>query len=67
MSTLADIIRTVNGNLSRQQLKVARARLRRLGLTHLNAEKGPYALDPNGSEDTSRTVAPALVTAAIAA
>lgn len=61
MSTLADIIRTVHGNLSRNQLKVQRARLRRLGLTHLTAEKGPYALDHASHATTTRTAEPVVI------
>lgn len=47
MLTLADIIRTIHGNLSRKQLKVARAKLRRMGVTNLNQARrnGPYSVD----------------------
>lgn len=34
--SLADLVRAYHGSLSRNQLKVARARLRRAGVTNLN-------------------------------
>ena len=67
MSTLADIIRTIQGNLSRNQLKVQRARLRRMGLTnHASIESGPYALDVHQDDATPRTAAPVVLVQAIA-
>lgn len=46
MSTLADIARTViASNLTRNQLKVVRARLRRANLTNLSGRaNGPYTV-----------------------
>lgn len=45
--TLADIIRTVRPGATRNTLKNARAKMRRLGLTNLNpAISGPYAVTP---------------------
>jgi hypothetical protein len=68
MTTLADLIRTINtSNLSRNQLKVARARLRRLGLTNRNpAEHGPYAIDAMQDIATERTAPPVILVQAIA-
>jgi len=44
---LADLIRAYHGNLSRNQLKIARARLRRAGVTRLHkAVRGPYTIAP---------------------
>lgn len=53
MSTLADILRTVaNRTMTRNELKVARARLRRMGVTNLtNEASGPYTV--NTSLDTA--------------
>lgn len=48
--TLADIVRAYHGSLTRNQLKVARARLRRHGVTNLN----------NARRNTRYHVAPAL-------
>lgn len=48
-TTLADIIRSYNttADMTRNQLKVARARLRRAGVTNLNKDiKGPYTVNP---------------------
>lgn len=48
-TTLADIIRSYNttADMTRNQLKVARARLRRAGVTNLNKDiKGPYTINP---------------------
>ena len=40
---LADLIRAYHGNLTRNELKIARARLRRAGVTRLHKTvKGPY-------------------------
>lgn len=52
--TLADIIRAVHGNLSRQELKVQRAKLRRRGVTNLNRARrnAPYHVDPVSVERT---------------
>lgn len=46
MSTLADILRTVAArNMTRNELKVARARLRRMGMTNLSGRaQGPYTV-----------------------
>lgn len=54
--TLADIIRTVQGNLTRQELKVQRAKLRRRGVTNLNRARrnAPYHVDPSSAERTDR-------------
>lgn len=45
--TLADILRTAAGrNMTRNELKVARAKLRRAGVTCLNKERtGAYTVD----------------------
>lgn len=47
-TTLADIIRSYNTtDMTRNQLKVARARLRRAGVTNLRKDiKGPYTVNP---------------------
>lgn len=49
MSTLADLIRTAaQSNLTRNQLKVLRAKLRRAGVTNLNKDaRGPYTINPD--------------------
>lgn len=49
MSTLADLIRTAaQKNLTRNQLKVLRAKLRRAGVTCLNKDaRGPYTINPD--------------------
>lgn len=46
-ATLADILRTLRPTLSRKQLKVARAKLRRAGVSNLNHAKrnAPYKVD----------------------
>lgn len=46
--TLATLVRAYHGNLSRNQLKVARARLRRAGVTNLNRARrnSPYHVCP---------------------
>lgn len=66
MMTLADILRTAAAsNLSRNQLKVARAKLRRMGLTNRNpAEKGPYAVDVHSDNATSRNDAGTIIASA---
>lgn len=67
MSTLADLARNlISSKLTRNQLKVVRARLRRMGLTHLNAERGPYAISHASDEMTARTVEPVAIVQAIA-
>lgn len=52
--TLADIIRAVRGNLTRQELKVQRAKLRRRGVTNLNRARrnAPYHVDPTTERRT---------------
>lgn len=46
--TLANLVRAYHGALSRNQLKVARARLRRAGVTNLNNARrnSPYHVAP---------------------
>jgi hypothetical protein len=64
---IAQIARTIHGNLTRNELKVLRARLRRAHMTNLTGEaSGPYTI--NVSADVvsdARTVDPgtALVAA----
>lgn len=46
MSTLANIIRTFNPTASKNDIKVARARLRRMGITNkTNEVHGPYTVN----------------------
>jgi hypothetical protein len=69
--SIASIARAIHGNLSRNELKVVRERLRRMGLTNLNTgthASGPYTI--NTSADVvsdARTVdAGTVLVAAIA-
>lgn len=61
--TLADILRTLAvRNLSRQELKVQRARLRRKGLTNLNHARrnAPYAVAPHLDVVSDRRAEPGV-------
>jgi hypothetical protein len=51
-TTLANLIRSIHGNLSRKELKVLRAKLRRAGVTNLNHARrnAPYAVDASTVE-----------------
>ncbi len=68
MYTLADIIRTINVTASKNDIKVARARLRRLGLTnHASRAKGPYTVAAHLDVPTdTRADAGTVIVAAIA-
>lgn len=61
--TLADLLRTIAGsNLSRQDLKVQRARLRRRGLTNLQGSRrnSPYAVAPHLDVVSDRRAQPGV-------
>lgn len=67
MLTLADIIRNLHGDLSRKQLKIMRAKLRRMGVTNLNNARrnAPYAVDASTVEQSDlRAEGGAIVVAA---
>lgn len=68
-TTLADIIRTYNqGDLTRNQLKVARARLRRAGVTNLRADiRGPYTVNPTSDAITDARADMGTIVAQVAA
>lgn len=69
MMNLADIARAIHGNLSRNELKVVRARLRRMHLTNLTGDaSGAYTINVRGESVTdARTVdMGAVIVAAIA-
>lgn len=66
--TLADILRAQHGNLSRNQLKVARARMRRHGVTNLNNARRnpPYHVNPTIDRRTDRRAEIGTVVAQVA-
>lgn len=65
---LADIIRAYHGNLSRKQLKVARARLRRAGVTGYTTEiTGPYTVSVVADTSTDARADYGTVVAQVAA
>lgn len=65
--TLAEIFRAANPNVTRKQLKVMRAKLRRAGLTYLDkATRAPYEIDSQSDARTKRTATQAIVTQAAA-
>lgn len=69
-TTLANIIRSYNqtGNMTRNQLKVARARLRRAGVTNLRADiKGPYTINPVSDAITDARADMGTIVAQVAA
>lgn len=67
--TLANIVRAYHGNLSRNQLKVARARLRRAGVTNLNKARRntPYHVAPAADLQTDERADDGTVVAQVAA
>ena len=67
--TLADTLRAYHGKLSRKELKVLRAKLRRAGVTNLNNAKrnAPYALNPSTDKRLDRRAASGTIVAQVAA
>ena len=68
-TTLANIIRSYNTtDMTRNQLKVARARLRRAGVTNLNKDiKGPYTVNPSSDNVTDARADIGTIVAQVAA
>jgi hypothetical protein len=67
-SNLANLIRAYHGKMSRNELKVARAKLRRAGVTcHHKSVKGPYTLNPATDKRTDTRADEGTVVAQIAA
>lgn len=69
-TTLANIIRTYSntGTMTRNQLKVARARLRRAGVTNLRADiTGPYTVNPTSDNVTDARADMGTIVAQVAA
>lgn len=66
---LADILRTFNPRATRQDLKVARAALRRAGVTNLNHARrnAPYRVAPDAGRVTDARALAGCVVAAVAA
>lgn len=65
---LAQIIRAYHGALTRKQLKVARARLRRAGVTRLHKDvKGPYTVNATRDIVTDTRADEGTVVAQVAA
>lgn len=70
MSTLADLLRQyATSNLSRKQLKVLRAKLRRAGVTNLNNARrnSPYTINPAIDAQTDWRAADGTIVAQVAA
>ena len=67
-ATLADILRAYHGNLSRKQLKVMRAKLRRAGVTNLNnaTRNAPYHVNPSLDRRTDVRAEPGTIVAQVA-
>lgn len=68
-TTLADIIRTYRQtDMTRNQLKVARARLRRAGVTNLRQDiTGPYTVNPTSDAITDARADMGTIVAQVAA
>ena len=68
MSTLADLARSFDATLTRNQLKTIRARLRRMGLTNQSGRaSGPYTVNPTLDVRTDvRAEAGTVLVAAVA-
>jgi len=69
-ATLADIIRAYHGaNLSRNELKVLRAKLRRAGVTNLNHARrnSPYTVNPSIDARTDKRAVEGTIVAQVAA
>lgn len=66
--SLADIIRSYRGaSMTRNQLKVARARLRAAGVTNLGTGRGRYTVNPTSDLQTDRRAEIGTVVAQVAA
>lgn len=67
--SLADLIRQARGaNLTRNELKIARARLRRNGVTNLTKEvRGPYTINPTADVATDARAQDGTLVASIIA
>jgi hypothetical protein len=69
-TTLANILRTVSPtSLSRKQLKVKRAQLRRAGVTNLNGARrnSPYAVDTSTETRSDKRAQGGAIVVAVAA
>lgn len=68
-TTLANIIRSYNqSDMTRNQLKVARARLRRAGVTNLRKDiVGPYTVNPVSDNVTDARADMGTIVAQVAA
>lgn len=69
-ATLADILRAYHSaHLTRNELKVLRARLRRMGVTNLNHARrnSPYHVNPSVDKRTDVRAAEGTVVAQVAA
>lgn len=66
---LADIIRAYHGTkISRKEMKVLRAKLRRAGVTNLNKDaRGPYTVNPSLDLVTDVRAADGTIVAQVAA
>lgn len=66
--TLANLVRAYHGALTRNQLKVARARLRRAGVTNLNRARrnAPYHVNPTADVRTDRRAESGTLVAQVA-